>query len=217
MRFFILGCCTVFMLAGCSQQTGKAPLTSEQVARAGSDRQADINRAVDLMSSPDPRVRLAGVQQAISNGDRNLRQLALSMAFASSDPTLRGAALVGAIATANSLPIRFAGYYTKNHYISDKLGESFYVYIYQFNNSTDEFTTRTEYSPWKTDSNGERINIVKPGLVTGNSVKFGIDLSEVGNSDCLATLALDPAGSTMHGTLMCKNNEAYAIASSAIN
>jgi len=218
MRFFILNCCIAFALTACAPQTSKTPLTAEQVTRAGIDHQADINRVLDLMSSPDHTVRVSGLVQALSYAeDRNLRQLALSMAFASSDQNLRNAALLGAITTTSSLPIRFVGSTTRSHYVSDKIGAVFIVYISHTANNTTEFMTRTEYSSWKTDNSGKRINMLRSGSASGNAIKFGLDLNEAGSSDCTVALTLDSVGSEMHGTLACKNNEGYAIASSALN
>lgn len=218
MRFFALTCCIALVLMGCAPKASKITLTPEQVARAGIDHQTDINRILDLMSSPDLPVRVSGLRQALFYaGDRNLRQLALSMAFASSDPNLRSEALLGAITTTSNLPIRFVRYTTRSHYLSDRIGNEFLVYVSHPANASSEFMTRTEYSSSKTDSSGKKINMVQPGSVSENYIKFRLDLNEIGGTDCMVALTLDPAGSAMHGTMTCKNNEGYAIASSALN
>lgn len=220
MRLFFLTSCIVFALAGCAPQAGKTspPLTAEQVTRAGIDHQADINRVLDLMSSPDLNVRASGIGQALAyTQDRNLRQLALSMAFVSSDPSLRNRALLGAIATSESLLIRLVGSTTKSHYLFDRIDDNILVYISHNTNNYSEFTTRTAYSVTKTDSSGKKIYMVSPGVINGNTIRFGLDLTEAGASECVVSLILLPVGSAMHGTLTCKNNEGYAIASSALN
>lgn len=219
MRFLALNCCLAVALAGCAQQANKtpAPLSAAQVVKAGVDHQADINRILDLMSSPDQTVRVAGLQQALHDGDRNLRQLALSMAFAGSDPNLRNTALLGAIATTGSLSIRFTGSTTRNHYLADRIGDIFYVSISHPANSTAEFMTRTDYSQSRTDSSGKRLYMLQPGSVSASLIKFGLDLNGAGSSECMVALVLDPAGSALHGTLTCKNNESYVVASSAVN
>ena len=220
MRFFILLCGAACALAGCAPQAGNgpAPLTAAQVAHANIDNQAAINRILDLMNSPDPVVRVSGLQQGLRSEDRNLRQLALSMAFASNIPALRNGALLGAMATSHSLPIRFVSYTTRNHSLSDKIGDSLFLYISHATNSSNEFRAGSDYSSSKRDSSGNKLEVYTTGTVADGSLRFGVELYEVGDPDCEAVLTLDAVGATLHGTLTCnRSKEAYIIASSALN
>ncbi|MEA2667040.1 MAG: hypothetical protein QOI11_3984 [Candidatus Eremiobacteraeota bacterium] len=176
------------------------PASAQQTPSAA-QRQAQINRVIDGLNSPDPAARLATLEQAVGGKDANLRRVALSTAFASSDGVLRSAALSAAVGSASSLVVEMSpsGQSQEGGALRATAGNLEFR-IVRFDRTTNTFATSSRFA---VDVFGNSGNAhASQGSVSGDRISFSVALTQV-KYECSGVARLQGSGTTMKGTMSC--------------
>jgi hypothetical protein len=172
---------------------------SAQQAASSAQRQAQINRVIDGLNSPDPAARLATLEQAVGSKDANLRRVALSTAFASSDVVLRSAALNAAIGSAATFVAEMTspGQGTESGAMRATAG-NLEVRIVHFDRATNTFATATRFG----HSSANAAASAAQGALAGDRISFSAVLGQV-EYVCSGVARLSGSGTVMKGTMSC--------------
>lgn len=222
MKFRLASVLVPALVAGLSVLSSGAPASAQTKPAAGqakpapgvaatlppkdaAERQAEINRVIDALNSPDPATRLAGLEDVFRRTDANLRKVAMEIALSSSDNVLRGAALEQALAASTHFNVRIISGMTPSHRFYETTGGSFVVQYRGFNTAEDGFVTFSVYSDIKNNNNGERIPQLERAFYRSSRMSFGINIERSANSakSCQGFAKLEDGSPLLAGRLEC--------------
>ena len=198
---------------------------------SASERQQQLAKLLEDISSPNPAVRIATFEAALASKDRTFRRIAIEQGLNSSDQIMRETALLQAIAPRSSLMISVAPVKDAKPWeiaAVRAIGGRLEVYAFDFNPETGVFFAATPYSSGDKDSNNSPIKYnAQQSALAGDRLSFSFDtLSSYGTQPkwefeavrrdspsksadyriiaCTGNLQLI-SGAMMEGTLACQS------------
>lgn len=153
-------------------------------ANAQSERIEKMNRVVDGLSSANPVIRLATLEEAIAGGDANLRNLAIQTALASDDPLLRSTALSGLFKNKRSFIVRVPvidGDNRHAEFANDVIANRLEVFVANYDEADGSFKARSQWSR-REEQNNQWSYRWEDGVFDGERVSFKVDMDQLSAS-----------------------------------
>jgi hypothetical protein len=203
----------VFILAGL--QTGQSQTTDKSSPTA--ERRDQLARVKELLSDPDPLMRLANMEAILNSGDALKFQVALSLAFRSDDPDLRGLAMRAYIASRKEialdiqLPPELQRKFDEAQADPEKMKTL--TAGYPFLNYIAGCAFRVQYAFSKYDMSSNTGVITNPArkegsspapfAISGDRLNATVD-TQLGGAWSKCSVDFRPTGNTFRGTLACQ-------------
>lgn len=175
-------------------------------AKGTAERAAEINRVIDALNSPDPAVRLAGMEDVFARADGGLRKVAMQIALSSDDPVLRGSAVENFFAHSKHFNVNIVGSSTESQQMNSASGGWFTVRIENYDPKSGIFSSWSSHADERSDISGVKRLVMMPSDVRAGRVNFATDIGKLlvnRAGHCQGTAALDAGRPVMVGKLVC--------------